>query len=292
MRYACIDRRRDHYPVRMMCRLLRVSASGYYAWRTRPESPRSQRDRELTPRIRRVHEASKGVYGSPRVHAELVAEGVPAGRHKVARLMRLERLRGCPKRRFRITTQRDPAHPVAKNLLKQNFKAKAPNQRWAADITYIPTGQGWLYLAVVMDLYSRRIVGWSMSHWMGRHLVVDALRMAIDARQPDGPLIHHSDRGGQYTSDDFRNELARHGIECSMSGSENCYDNAVVESFFGLLKRERVNRVRYRTRDEARADLFDYIEVFYNRKRRHGYLGSISPVDFEEQSVGSFGTVH
>ena len=244
------------------------------------------------PKIRRVHEVSKGVYGSPRVHAELVAEGVRVGRHKVARLMRLERLKGCPKRRFRVTTQRDPAHPVAKNLLKQDFTAKAPNQVWAADITYISTGQGWLYLAVVMDLYSRRIVGWSMSHWMSRHLVVDALRMALAARQPDGLLIHHSDRGGQYTSDDFRDELAKHGIECSMSGSGNCYDNAVVESFFGLLKRERVNRVRYRNRDEARADIFEYIEVFYNRKRRHGYLGNVSPADFEELSAGSFGTVH
>ncbi len=196
MRYACIDRRRDRYPVRMMCRLLQVSASGYYAWRTRPECPRATRDRELMGRIRRVHEASKGVYGSPRVHAELVAEGVHVGRHKVARLMRLERLRGCPKRRFRVTTHRDPAHAVAPNLLTQNFKAEAPNRRWAADITYISTAQGWLYLAVVMDLYSRRIVGWSMSHWMSRRLVIDALRMAIAARQPNGPLIHHSDRGG------------------------------------------------------------------------------------------------
>ena len=292
MKYACIDRRRGRYPVRMMCRLLGVSPSGYYAWRARPESARAQRDRGLMAKIRRVHEASKGVYGSPRVHAELVAEGLRVGRHKVARLMRLERLRGCPKRRFRVTTRRDPAYPVARNLLQQDFTAEAPNQRWAADITYISTAQGWLYLAVVMDLYSRRIVGWSMSRWMSRRLVVDALRMALAARRPEGPLIHHSDRGGQYTSDDFRDELAKHGIACSMSGSANCYDNAVVESFFGLLKRERVNRLRYRTRDEARADLFEYIEVFYNRKRRHGYLGNVSPADFEEQSAGSFGTVH
>ena len=288
MRYACIDRRRDHYPVRMMCRLLKVSASGYYAWRTRPESARARSDRALMPEIRRVHRESKGVYGSPRVHAELVASGHRVGRHKVARLMRLERLRGCPKRRFRVTTQRDPSHPVAKNLLRQDFSTDAPNRRWAADITYIPTREGWLYLAVVMDLYSRRIVGWSMSRWMNRRLVLSALRMAIDGRQPEGELIHHSDRGGQYTSDDFRDALARHGIDCSMSGAGNCYDNACVESFFGLLKRERVNRVRYRTRDQARADLFDYIEVFYNRKRRHGYLGNISPADFEAQSTGSF----
>ena len=292
MRYGCIDRRRGRYPVRMMCRLLQVSPSGYYAWRARPESARARRDRELMSKIRRIHEASKGVYGSPRIYAELVAEGIRVGRHKVARLMRLERLRGCPKRRFRVTTQREPAHRVARNLLQQDFTAEAPNQRWAADITYISTAQGWLYLAVVMDLYSRRIVGWSMSRWMSRHLVVDALRMALAARRPEGPLIHHSDRGGQYTSDDFRDELAKHGIACSMSGSANCYDNAVVESFFGLLKRERVSRVRYRTRDEARADLFEYIEVFYNRKRRHGYLGNVSPADFEEQSAGSFETVH
>lgn len=288
MRYACIERRRDRYPVRLMCRLLGVSASGYYAWRTRPDSPRAQRDRALLARIRRIHEASRGVYGSPRVHAELVGEGVRVGRHKVAHLMRLARLRGCPKRRFRATTQREPAHPVARNLLKQNFATQAPNQRWAADITYISTRQGWLYLAVVMDLFSRRVVGWSMSRWMSRRLVVDALRMAIDARQPEGPLIHHSDRGAQYTSDDFRDALAKHGIKCSMSSTGNCYDNAVVESFFGLLKRARVNRVRYRTREEARADLFEYIEVFYNRKRRHGYLGNISPDDFERQSTGSF----
>ena len=240
------------------------------------------------PRIRQIHEASKGVYGSPRVHAELIAEGVPVGRHKVAHLMRTARLRGCPKRRYRTTTQQDPNHAVAKNLLKRDFTADRPNQRWAGDITYIPTRQGWLFLAVVIDLYSRRIVGWSMNRWSSRRLVVDALRMAVEARRPEGPLIHHSDRGGQYASDDFRNELKKHGIDCSMSSTGSCYDNAVVESFFGVLKRERVIRVRYRNREQARADLFEYIEVFYNRKRRHGYLGNISPVDFERQSDGSF----
>ncbi len=292
MKYGCIDRRRNRYPVRMMCGLLNVSRSGYYAWRARPESPRTKRDRALMSKIRRIHAKSDGVYGSPRIQAELVAAGVRVGRHKVARLMRLERLRGCPKRRFRVTTQRDPSHAVARNLLKRNFSADAPNQRWASDITYISTHEGWLYLAVVMDLYSRRIVGWSMSRWMNRRIVLAALRMAIGARQPEAALIHHSDRGSQYTSDSFRDELAKHGIQCSMSSSGNCYDNAVVESFFGLLKRERVNRVRYRTRDQARADLFDYIEVFYNRKRRHGYLGNVSPADFEERSTGSFETVH
>jgi putative transposase len=271
-----------------MCRLLRVSASGYYAWRIRPESPRAKSDRTLMAEIKRVHQESKGVYGSPRVHAELVAKGIRVGRHKVAYLMRLQRLKGCPKRRFRVTTERDRSHPVAKNLLKQNFSSDAPNRRWVADITYIPTHQGWLYLAVVMDLYSRRIVGWSMSRWISRRLVLAALRMAIDAREPEGKLIHHSDRGSQYTSDDFRDELAKHGIECSMSGAGNCWDNAAMESFFASLKRERIHRVRYRTRDQARADIFDYIEVFYNRKRRHSYLGNISPDDFETQSTGPF----
>jgi len=292
VRYACIERRRSHDSVRMMCRLQKVSASGYYAWRTRPEGPRAKLDRELLLEIKRIHAQSKGVYGSPRIQAELASEGRHVGRNKVARLMRLERLRGCPKRRFRVTTKRDPSHAVAKNLLQQNFSAAAPNQRWVADITYISTHQGSIYLAVVLDLYSRRIVGWSMSCWMNRRIVVDALRMAINARQPEGKLIHHSDRGGQYTSDDFRNELTKHGIEASMSSTGNCYDNAVAESFFGLLKRERVNRVRYRTREEARADVFEYIEVFYNRKRRHGFLGNISPAEFEHKTTGLYETVH
>ena len=292
MRYLCIDRCRNQYPIRMMCRVLKVSKSGYYAWRTRPESARAKTDRELTRVIRRLHGESNGVYGSPKIREELKDEGYHYGRHKVARLMRIAGLRGCPKRRFRVTTKRDPSHPVANNLLAQDFATDAPNQRWVADITYLATNQGWLYLAVVMDLYSRRIVGWSMNRWINRHLVIDALRMALDARQPAGALIHHSDRGAQYTSDDFRDELDKHGIQCSMSGRGNCYDNAVVESFFGLLKRERVNRVRYRTRDEAKADVFDYIEVFYNRKRRHGYLGNISPAAFEKQTSGLYEMVH
>ena len=292
MRYRCIERRREEYPVRMMCRVLRVSRSGYYAWRERPVSPRTQKDRVLTAEIREVHQASRGVYGSPKITAELQDTGHTCGRHTVARLMRVAGLRGCPQRRFLVTTQRDPSHPVAANLLEQDFTAAEPDQRWVSDLTYIPTHQGWLYLAVVMDLYSRRIVGWSMSPWKNRHLVVDALVMAWEQRQPTGQIIHHSDRGSQYTSDDFREALKERGITCSMSGRGNCYDNAAAESFFGLLKRERVSQVRYRTRDEARADIFDYIECFYNRKRRHGYLGYVSPVTYEEQKNGQFETVH
>lgn len=285
MRYRCIDRHRRLYPVRMMCRALKVSRSGYYGWRIRPESRRDQVDRELIGVIRRIHAESKGVYGSPKIRKELEAEGFYHGRNKVARLMRKAGLKGCPHRRFKVTTQADPSHPVAENLLKQDFTADAANQRWVADMTYISTHQGWLYLAVVMDLYSRRIVGWSMSRWMSRYVVIDALTMALGSRTVRSDLIHHSDRGAQYTSDDFRDQLAKHGIECSMSARGNCYDNAVVESFFGLLKRERIHRVRYLTRNEARADVFDYIECFYNRKRRHSYLGYMSPEEFEKRTT-------
>ena len=286
MRYLSINRHRGQYPVGMMCQALRVSRSGYYAWRKRPQSERSRRDRELTREIRRIHRESKGTYGSPRIVAELRSEGLHYGRRKIARLMRNAGLKGCPKRRYKVTTQSDPSHPVARNLLQQDFTAESEDRRWAADITYITTGQGWLYLAVVMDLYSRRIVGWSMDRWNARHLVMDALSMALGTRSPRSDLIHHSDRGAQYTSDDFRDLLATNGIECSMSARGNCYDNSVVESFFGLLKRECVNRVRFRTRDEARAAVFEYIECFYNRKRRHGYLGNISPEEFENRTVG------
>ena len=292
MRYICIDRRRTQYPVRMMCRLLQVSRSGYYAWRTRPESQRAKTDRELTELIWQIHADSDGVYGAAKITAELNERGYPCGRHKVARLMRLAALKGCPKTTFKVTTQRDPKHPVADNLLEQDFTAEGPNERWASDITYIKTRQGWLYLAVVLDLFSRRIVGWSMSRWISRHLVLDALNMAVQQRLPNDGLIHHSDRGSQYTSDDFRDELETHEIQCSMSGRGNCYDNAVVESFFGLLKRERVNRNHYMTRDDAKQDIFEYIECFYNRKRRHGYLGNISPAVFEERAKLQQQVVH
>ena len=283
MRYACIRRRRNLYPVRMMCDSLKVSPSGYYGWQARPESRRARYDRQLTETIRRVHAESDGTYGSPRVHAELTAIGLPCGRPKVARLMRNAGLKGCPKRRFRVTTKSGLAR--AENLLEQDFSAATPNERWASDITYLWTGQGWLYLAVVMDLYSRRIIGWSMSRRINRHLVLNALNMALGQRRPGDDLIHHSDRGVQYLSDDFQALLKANGITCSMSDKGSCYDNAVVESLFASLKRERIKRRKYRTRDQARADVFDYIERFYNRKRRHGYVGNISPVQFENRTM-------
>jgi putative transposase len=283
VRYSCIDRRRSLYPVRMMCDALKVSASGYYDWQARPESPRAKYDRQLTQTIRQVHAESDGTYGSPRIHAELNATGHPCGRPKVARLMHLAGLKGCPKRRFRVTTKSGMTR--ASNLLEQDFSAATTNERWASDITYLWTGQGWLYLAVVMDLYSRRIIGWSMSRRINRHLVLDALNMALGQRRPGEDLIHHSDRGVQYLSDDFQALLKVNGITCSMSDKGSCYDNAVVESFFASLKRERTKRIKYQTRNEARAVVFDYIERFYNRKRRHGYVGNISPVQFENRTM-------
>ena len=283
MRYRSIRRRRDLYPVRMMCDALKVSSSGYYDWQGRPESRRAAYDRHLTETIRQVHAESDGTYGSPRVHAELNEVGLPCGRPKVARLMHKAGLRGCPKRRFRVTTRSGMTR--AKNLLKQDFSAEMPNQRWASDITYLWTDQGWLYLAVVMDLYSRRIIGWSMSRRINRHLVVSALSMALDQRRLIDDLSHHSDRGVQYLSDDFQELLKKNSITCSMSDRGSCYDNAVVESFFASLKRERTKRRIYQTRNEARADVFDYIERFYNRKRRHGYVGNISPVQFEKRTM-------
>ena len=266
-----------------MCRLLRVSTSGYYAWRIRPESRRARFNRALTQRIRLIHSESDGTYGSPRIQAELRATGLTCGRAKVARLMRNAGLKGCPKRRFRVTSKRGLVK--ASNLLEQDFSATTVNERWASDITFIWTGQGWLYLAVVMDLYSRKIIGWSMSRRIDRHIVVDAMKMALNHRRPVGDLIHHSDRGSQYLSDDFQDLLKQHDVTCSMSDKGSCYDNAVVEAFFASLKRERTRRRKYRTREEARADVFDYIERFYNRQRRHGYVGNISPTEFEERTV-------
>ena len=197
--------------------------------------------------------------------------------------MREARLKGCPKRRFRVGSKSSVVRTP--NLLNQDFTAPEANRRWASDITYLWTTQGWLYLAVVMDLYSRRIVGWSMNRRIGRQVAVDALDMALGQRQPNAELIHHSDRGPQYLSDDYQGLLSRHGITCSMSGAGSCYDNAVVESFFATLKRERTRRRQYRTRDDARADVFDYIERFYNRERRHSYLGNISPVEYEDKTL-------
>ncbi len=285
MKFECIKRCRKQYPVSMMCRALKVSRCGFYAWLTRPTSAREQSNQRLIDLIKDVHSSSRGVYGAPRICEELKAHGYRYGKNRIAKLMRIQGIKGCPRRRVRRSLQDTPTYPFAENLLRQDFMATRPNVLWASDITYIQTRQGILYLAVVMDLFSRKIVGWAMDSHMSRHLAISALNMALDMRNPPGGLIHHSDRGAQYASDDYRQLLEQHDIECSMSARGNCYDNAVVESFFGSLKRERIRKYRYQTRAEAQRDIFDYIECFYNRKRRHGYLGFVSPTEFESQAL-------
>jgi putative transposase len=270
------------FEVGLMCKTLEVSRSGFYAWLGREESDRACDDRRLIALIRDIFAESRGTYGIPRVHRTLRHRGVRCSRKRVARLMRLAGLRSKTKRRFRVkTTDSKHGHPIAPDRLQQDFNASAVNKVWLSDITYIPTDEGWLYLASVMDLCSRRIVGWSMAETLHTAIVIAALRMAVDRRRPEPGLIHHSDRGVQYASAEFRAVLDAHGLIASMSRQGNCYDNAVKESFFHTLKTELVNHERYRTRDEARASVFDYIEAFYNRQRIHSSLDYQSPEDFE-----------
>jgi len=281
MRYQFVREHSGQFPVQRMCRLLEVSPSAYYAWRGRPESQRVREDRRLLMEIRAIHSAKREVYGSPRIHAELKAQGLRLGEKRVARLMCENGIRAKQKRKFKVTTDSKHSHPVALNLLARDFEATAPNQKWAADITYIPTTEGWLYLAAIMDLYSRMIVGWSMSSRMTRRPVLDALDMAVGRRRPGPGLLHHSDRGSQYACGDYRKALSAHGMMCSMSRKGDCWDNAPMESFFHTLKTELVNHQRYRTRWEAKADIFEYIEIFYNRNRRHSALGYQTPAEYE-----------
>lgn len=283
MKYQFITDHREEFEITVMCRVLAVSRSGYYAWRKRPTSARKMADQELSQQIKEIHQQSRQTYGSPRIQAELAENGVNCGQKRVARLMRQEELWAKQSRKFRVTTT-DSAHPypVAPNLLDQDFSASRPNEKWLTDITYIPTAEGWLYLAVVMDLYSRRIVGWAMRDSLERHLVIAALQMALKMRQPPPGLLHHSDRGSQYASDDYQALLTHHQICCSMSRTSNCYDNAPMESFFGTLKTEWVHHCHYQTKAEAKTDIFEYIEVFYNRVRRHSALSYQSPVNFEK----------
>ena len=242
---------------------------------------RSQSNRALTIEIKRIHDESKRTYGSPRVYKELRAMGHRCSRKRVARLMRVSDLKAKQKKRFKVTTNSKHSFPVAENHLNRQFKPKDKNQVWAADITYLWTEQGWLYLAVVLDLFSRRVIGWSMQPTMERGLVITALKMALASRRPGNGLMHHSDRGSQYASGDYQRILAETGIVCSMSRKGNCWDNAVVESFFATLKTELVYHKRYRTRDEARMDIFEYIETWYNQKRRHSSLDYLSPINYE-----------
>jgi transposase InsO family protein len=276
---------RDHlreYPLRTACRVLAVSPGGYYAWRDRPASPRQRRREQLAIRIQTVHVATRRVYGSPRIHQALVAQGEKVCRNTVAKVMRQRNIRAKTKKKF-VPRTTDSTHDqaVARNLLERQFAAALPNQKWVTDITYIPTDEGWLYLAGVLDLCSRKIVGWSMAEHMETELVQDALTMALARRSPEAGLLHHSDRGSQYASDDYQQALEVGGMICSMSGRGECWDNACMESFWSTLKTELVHHERYATREQARQSIFEYIEVFYNRQRLHSALGYRSPEAFE-----------
>lgn len=269
------------FPISVMCDVLSVSRSGYYAWRHKPASQRKKANATLLKNIRTVHRDSREAYGSPRIYQALKKQGIPCSESRVARLMREDDLRAKMKRRFKATTDSKHDLPIAPNLLQRDFSPAEPNQVYAGDITYIWTTEGWLYLAVVIDLFSRSVVGWAMDKRMTRQLVIDALTMAVQRRRPPLGLIFHSDRGSQYASADFQSLLVKYGMRCSMSRKGDCWDNAPVESFFGSLKQELVFHMRYPTRFYARQSIFDYIERFYNRSRLHSTLGYKSPADFE-----------
>jgi putative transposase len=267
-----------------LCRVLGVSPSGYWAWRKRDLSARAQSDARLVAQIRQIHQASRGTYGVPRIQAELAAAETRCGRKRIARLMRSAGLQGCHRRRPFRTTQRDPQADSAPDLVQRTFAASAPDQLWIADITYVPTRrEGFLYLAVILDVFSRRVVGWSMADHLRTELVVGALEMAVWTRRPGGGVIHHSDHGCQYTALLFGERCQAVGIRCSMGSVGDCYDNAMAESFFATLECELLARQLFRTQLEARSALFEYIEVFYNRQRRHSALGYLSPEAFERR---------
>ena len=283
MRFSFIATEKACYPVALLCRVLKVSRSGYYAWHKRPAAARTLEDQALALEVAAIHAQSRSRYGSPRVHAELRERGQRTGRKRVARLMRAAGLRARARRRFRCTTDSKHGMAIKGNLLARRFAVRAPNTSWATDITYLWTAEGWLYLAVILDLFSRRVVGWSLSERLERELVLDALTMGLAQRQPARGLLHHSDRGSQYASQEYQQLLAHHGILSSMSRKANCWDNAVAESFFASLKIELVYQTQWRTRAEARSAVFEYIELFYNRQRRHSALGYLCPNEFEQR---------
>ena len=281
MRFQFIEDHQDEFPVSRMCKVLDVSRSGYYAWRGRPPSEREMANQELYKKVKAVYDENHGTYGSPRIYYAL-KDKVPCSENRVARLMRRHSLQARQTKSYRTTTKRNRADPVAPNVLQRDFEAERPNKKWLADITYIPTEEGWLYLAATLDLYSRRIVGWAMSDRMTDDLTLSALSMAVQQREIDPSLLHHSDQGSQYTSGEYQQMLKDWGIEVSMNGVGTWYDNAPMESFFGTLKSEWVHHQKYRTRDEARTDLFYYIEAFYNRRRLHSAIGYLSPAHYEQ----------
>jgi putative transposase len=288
VRFAFIRAHANEHAITTMCRVLAVSKAGYYAWVKRPPSARAKADAQLAVAIRAVHRRSRATYGSPRVHAELRATGVRVSEKRVARVMRAAGVRAKQRRRFRVTTDSRHGEPVAPNVLARQFgvgQVGGADRVWAGDITYVPTREGWLYLAVVLDLASRRVIGWAMRHTLERGLTLDALTMAVAQRRPAAGVLHHSDRGSQYAGGDYQALLTQHGMRCSMSRKGDCWDNAVVESFFATLKAELVDDADWATREEARTALFEYIEGWYNRQRRHSSLGYRSPVQYEQEQL-------
>ena len=283
MKYGFIESHRDQFSISRMCAVLQVSRNGYYDARTRGPSQRSQDNQRASAEIQRVHEGSRQAYGAHKTWRELRARGFSWGRHRIARLRREAGIEARRKRRFRITTQSRAGMVAADNQLKQNFETKKVDRVWVGDITFIATAAGWLYLAVLIDLYSRRVVGWAMSERIDQQLVLDCLNLALLQRKVKPGLIHHTDQGRQYSSAAYLDVLKRHGIKPSMSRRGNCYDNAVAESFFSSLKNELVHHCSFKTRDEARTAIFEYIEIFYNRQRRHQTLDYLSPVDYERK---------
>ena len=282
MTFAWVEERKAEWPVATLCRVLEVSRSGFYAWRSREPSAAQARREGLAERVAEIHAEVKARYGSPRMHAELVDRGHDCCVNTVARVMRGAGIAAKTKRKFRQTTDSDHPHPVAPNVLDRQFGPPGPNAAWVADVTYVPTREGWLYLAVVVGLFSRLVVGWSMAATMTSRLVVDALEAAV-ARRPERPsgLVAHSDRGSQYASEHYRRRLEQERITCSMSRRGNCWDNAPMESFFASLKKELVHGEDYATRGEARSSIFEYIKAFDNRVRRHSSLGYVAPAEFE-----------
>lgn len=284
MKYEFIAAHESEYAVTTMCRALNASKAGYYAWNKRTPSGHDRRDDELTKLIVTLHDESRKTYGSPRIYHALRKRGAPCGKHRAARLMREAGLKGRQRKRFRRTTNSNHAHPIAPNVLDRKFdpqEISEPNAVWAGDITYIWTLEGWLYLAVILDLFSRRVIGWSMRHTMEAELALDALQMAIDTRNPKSGVLHHTDRGVQYACNIYRKTLTDHKMICSMSRKGDCWDNAVSESFFATLKSELIETRIWETREEVRAAIFEYIEVWYNRERLHSSLGYESPSRYE-----------
>ena len=282
-----MDQHSSTHGVQKMCRIIEASRSGYYRWKIQPQSDRQKENDKILDEIKESHKNSKRAYGSPRITVDLQARGTKCGENRVARLMKVHGIVGKAKKKFKATTNSKHTLPVAENLLNQNFTAEKPNTTWVSDITYIPTAEGWLYLAVILDLYSRQIVGWAMSDRLTSGFVVKALYQAIGRRHPAVGCMLHSDRGIQYASKDFRDVLSAYGFIQSMSRKGNCYDNAVAESFFHTLKIEHVYDHRYETRTDARQSIFEYIEMFYNRTRRHSTLGYKSPVSFELEAMAA-----